>query len=292
MEINPIIGTITDQEESMKSIEEYQSTGKELYDLLRLSTYPVAVRYVKSLEDIPAGFIRPSFFKQKWSLCQAITYARRGAARIAMTADDNFCVPASYGQGWLPFLSYDDLIESQRLNKWRESLEAEKRVQAEFAAELVTHEGYRKVKGNIGFLLAPLTETPFVPDSILFYGTPGQLTHAIQALAYEGKHIIKSSFIGFAESCMKGALFPYVTGKPQYVSPGAGDQSFSGTGEHEVAIGIPGDLLFYIKEKLFRTGGPSNKGLPQRTLLAGQLSEKLLPGWTFLRKKIEEIKQK
>ncbi len=274
----------------MNSIDDYRAVGKELYDSLRLSTFPVGVTYIKSPADIPIGFMRPAQFKQKWSLCQAITYARRGGARIAMTADDNFCIPASYGQGWLPQLSYDDLIESQRLNKWRESLEAEKKVQAEFAAEIVTHEGYTKIKGNIGFLLFPLAETDHIPDSIIFYGSPGQMTHIIQALSYEGKHIVKSSFIGFAESCMKGALFPHVTGKPQYVSPGMGDQSLSGTNENEVAIGIPGELIFYIGEKLFKTGGPSNKGMPIRTLLAGQLNEKMLPGWAYLRKKIDETK--
>ena len=276
----------------MNSIEKYKTAGKEIYNLLRLNTYPVAVKYFKSMEDIPKGFARPTQFNQKWSLCQAITYARRGRARVAMTADDNFCVPASYGQGWLPNISYDDLIESQRLNKWRETMESEKKVQAEFAAEIMLHEGYKKVKGNIGFLLAPLTETAYVPDSILFYGSPGQVTHIIQALAYEGKHIVKSTFIGFGESCMKGAFFPYVTGNPQYVSPGAGDQSFSGTNEYEVAIGIPGELLFYIKDKLFKTGGPYNIGMPTRTILPGQLSEKLLPGWIFLREKIDELGEK
>jgi uncharacterized protein (DUF169 family) len=275
----------------MKSIEDYQSTGKELYDALRLNTFPVAVKYIKALADIPAGFIRPAQFKQKWSLCQAITYARRGGARIAMTADDNFCVPASYGQGWLPQLSYDDLIESQRLNKWRGSIEAEKKVQAAFAAEIVTSEGYKKIAGNIGFLLCPLADTPFVPDSILLYGSPGQMTHITQALSYEGKHIVKSTFIGFAESCMKGILFPHVTGKAQYVSPGMGDQTLSGTNENEVAIGIPGELLFYIKEQLFRTGGDTNKGMPMRALLAGQLSEKMTPGWVFLKKKLDDLKE-
>jgi len=275
----------------MKTVDDYRATGKELYDALRLNTFPVAVKYFRDTAEIPAGFIRPAQFRQKWSLCQAITYARRGGARVAMTADDNFCVPASYGQGWLPGISYDDLIESQRLNKWRGSLEAEKKVQATFAAEIVTSEGYKKIAGNIGFLLCPLAETPYVPDSILMYGSPGQMTHIIQALSYEGKHIVKSAFIGFAESCMKGILFPHVTGKPQYVSPGMGDQTLSGTNEHEVAIGLPGDLLFYVKEQLFKTGGEANRGMPIRTILAGQLNEKMTPGWVFLRKTIDEQKE-
>lgn len=274
----------------MKSIEDYQITGKELYDALRLNTFPVAIKFIQSLSDIPIGFLRPVQFKQKWSLCQAFTYVRRGGARVAMTAEDNFCIPASFGQGWLPQLTYDDLIESQRLNKWRDSLEAEKKVQAAFAAEIVTSEGYKKIEGNMGFLLSPLAETPYMPDSILLYGSPGQMTHIIQALSYEGRYMVKSTFIGFAESCMKGALFPHVTGKPQYVSPGMGDQTLSGTNENEVAIGIPGELLFYIKDKLFKTGGQSNKGMPIRTLLAGQLNEKITPGWSYLRKKIDELK--
>jgi uncharacterized protein (DUF169 family) len=274
----------------MKTVENYRITGKEVYDVLRLNTFPVAVKYIKALPDIPTGFIRPTQFRQKWSLCQGITYARRGGARIAMTAEDNFCIPASYGQGWLPGISFDDLIESQRLNKWRGSLEAEKKVQAAFAAEIVSDGGYNKIEGNIGFLLSPLAESPYIPDSILFYGSPGQMTHIIQALSYEGKYIVKSVFIGFAESCMKGILFPHVTGKPQYVSPGMGDQTLSGTSESEVAIGIPGDLLFYMKEHLFMTGGETNKGMPIRTLLAGQLSEKMTPGWAYLRKKIDELK--
>jgi hypothetical protein len=79
---------------------------------------------------------------QKWSLCQAITYARRGKAHVAMTAADNFCVPASsYRQRWLPFVSYNDMIESQRINKWRETMKSEKKVQAEFVAEIVLYTG-------------------------------------------------------------------------------------------------------------------------------------------------------
>ena len=31
----------------MKSIEDYQVTGKELYDALRLNTFPVAVKFIK-----------------------------------------------------------------------------------------------------------------------------------------------------------------------------------------------------------------------------------------------------
>ena len=34
----------------MKTVEEYHATGKELYDALRLNTFPVAVKYFKEVK--------------------------------------------------------------------------------------------------------------------------------------------------------------------------------------------------------------------------------------------------
>ena len=61
----------------MKQLEDYRSAGEELYQKLRINTFPVAVKYIKAITEIPEGFTRPSAFGQKWSLCQAFTYARR-----------------------------------------------------------------------------------------------------------------------------------------------------------------------------------------------------------------------
>jgi uncharacterized protein (DUF169 family) len=268
----------------MESIEKYQQTGKDIWNALRLPTHPVAIKYIKDETEIPENFIRPSKIGESWSLCQAITYARRNQEHSAMTKEDNFCIPSSFGQGWLK-VTFDEFIESQILNKWRKDYDSEIRCQMAFAADFASEENLKKSSEYIGFLVAPLTSTCFVPDSILIYSDPGQATHIIQALSYEGKHVITSIFNGFGESCMKGALKPFLTGKPQVIIPGAGDKAISGTADDEIAVAIPGHLLFYVKENLFKTAGEKNMGYPYEKV-RGQIDHTFLPGWEYLHKKV------
>jgi len=61
----------------MQTMEQYQQTGREIWNDLRLSTYPVAIKYIRDESEIPENFIQPSKIGESWALCQAITYARR-----------------------------------------------------------------------------------------------------------------------------------------------------------------------------------------------------------------------
>lgn len=268
----------------MKTAEDYQQTSKEIWNALRLSTIPVAVKFIKDESEIPEDFIRPTKVGETWSLCQAFTYARRNGESSAMTKEDNFCVPSSYGQGWLD-TTWEEFVESQRLNKWRKDYDSEIRCQMAAGADFATKENFAKMREHVGFLVAPLNSTSFVPDTILIYSDPGQATHLVQALSYEGKHVITSIFNGFGESCIKGALKPLLTGTPEVILPGAGDKGVSGTRDDEVAIAIPGALLFYIKEHLFKTGSEFNMGYPYKKNRK-QIDTTYLPGWEYLSKKL------
>jgi len=75
-------------------LESFHELGNDLYHRLHLPTYPVAIKFIKKEDEIPKEAIRPSAGGQKWSLCQAFTYARRMGLHSAMTDDDNFCVPS------------------------------------------------------------------------------------------------------------------------------------------------------------------------------------------------------
>jgi hypothetical protein len=89
-----------------------------------LPAYPVGITYIKKEDDIPEQATRPSSMGQKWSLCQAVTYARRHGWHVAMTANDNFCVPASAFHKWVD-VSDEDLIESQVQQGWHKDRNAE-----------------------------------------------------------------------------------------------------------------------------------------------------------------------
>ena len=114
-----------------------------------------------------------------------------------------------------------------------------------------------------------------------------QLTHIIHALSYENLYDPTSSFDGFSESCVKGGLIPFVTQRSQVVIPGAGDRTFAGISEHELGIGLPANLLFYVIDNLFKTGKRLNMGLPMRSVIPMDLNERLTPGFKYLRKKMD-----
>jgi len=266
----------------------YQKAGNELYHKLHLASYPVAIKYIKSKDEIPDNALQPSAFGRKMALCQAITQARRAGTTVAMTADDNFCTPATAGHQWVD-ISLEDLLESQVRQGWHKDLESEKR-RFEASAKLLATKDIGRMMGYIGFVCYPLHETYGTPDSVIVFGDGVQLTHIIQALSYEHLHTPSSTFEGFGETCMKGGLIPFVTEIPQVIIPGAGDRSFAGISEHEMAVGMPANLVFYTLENLFKTGGMMNIGYPATPLMPMDLDEDLTPGFKFLREKIDEKK--
>ncbi|MDY6830363.1 MAG: DUF169 domain-containing protein [Thermodesulfobacteriota bacterium] len=79
------------------NLTDFQQLGKELYEKLHLPTYPVAITYIKSEDEIPVKAMRPSAMGQKMCICQTFTYARSWGAHVAITAEENFCVPGSAG---------------------------------------------------------------------------------------------------------------------------------------------------------------------------------------------------
>jgi len=274
----------------MQTLEDYKKAGQELYHKLHLSSYPIAIKYIKDVSEIPEGIVRPSANGQKWSLCQAFTYARRWGWSVAMTSDDNFCTPSTATHRWED-ISDEDMIQSQMFQKWHKDLEAEKK-RLEHGLSIIGKENLGRLSEYKGSICSPLPETVIVPDSVLVYGTGENITHIIQALTYDGENFPASSFEGFGESCFKGGLVPFITQTPQIIIPGMGDRTFAGTFDSEIAIGLPAALLFIIVEHLFMTGGRLNMGQPIKTLLPMSITENVTPGFKFMREKIDASKKK
>jgi uncharacterized protein (DUF169 family) len=270
----------------MKLIEDFRKAGQELFDRLHLATYPVAIKYVEDESEFEPGMVRPSAMGQKWSLCQAITYARRWGTTACMAQEDNFCVPATVWHRWVD-IPWEEFVQSQIRQGWHSGEEAERK-RCAHDIQMMGEENLAKAAGYIGFISSPLPSTAVIPDTVLVYGNAENVTHIIHALTYGGEHFPTSTFEGFGESCMKGGLLPFITGIPQVVIPGMGDRSFSGTYDYEIAIGVPGVLLPTMMEDLFKTGGRLNMGLPVRTLLPTGITESLTPGFQYLRDRIDE----
>jgi uncharacterized protein (DUF169 family) len=271
-------------------LDHVRKLGEELYHTLHLPTWPVGITYLKKIEEIPADTLRPSAIEQKWSLCQAFTYARRHGWLIAMTAEDNFCVPSSAFHKWVD-VSDEDLVESQVIQGWHKSRAAEQN-RFNFSQNLfVGPDGAKtleKMKEYMGFLCFPLHKAPREPDTILVFGDGTHINHLIQSLCYDYTTPVMSAFEGFGESCFKGGMLPFLTGRPQIVLPGMGDRAFAGISPDELAIGLPGSLLDEVVENLFKSGGKLNIGLPVKALLPMGLDESITPGFGYLKSKVKK----
>lgn len=277
----------------MNSLEEFQKAGQEIYDKLHLSTYPIGIKYFKDVKEIPDNVTRPSALGKKMSLCQTFTMARRFGTSYAITAEDNFCTPSSVGHGWVP-ITMEEFVESQVRQGWHKDVEAEKR-----RAEKIYMKNYKNIieLGYRGLIVTPLNNPLIIPDTVLIYGNGTQITHVIHALCYEHKkeYSIQSSFEGFGESCGKGGFMPFITRKTQIVLPGAGDRAFAGIHDDEIGIGMTSSYIFYVLENIFKTGGKQGLGFPLKQMIPLGLTEKVTPGFQYMRevidKKLQELKK-
>lgn len=265
--------------------KEFQQAGNDLYHHLHLPTYPVAITYIQSDEDIPEEAIRPAALGQKWSLCQAHTYARRWGWHTAITIDDNFCVPGAAMHQWID-VSAEEFIESQVQQGWHKDANAEKN---RYAVAMRIFEGpdgetlLRKAKQYRGFISSPLNTTIVEPDTILVFGTGAHIMHIIHAICYDYTTPVMSPFEGFGETCVKGGMVPFITGQPQVVIPGMGDRAFAGISDTEIAIGFPALMVKQILQDLFKTGGDMNIGQPVKSFIASGITESITPGFQYLR---------
>ena len=127
LRIESKISRIIDQRRLlMKKLDEFRKAGEDIYGKLHMATYPVSITYIKEEGEIPKGTFRPSKGSKKLSLCQAITLSRKWDMHVAMTADDNFCTPATAFHGWAD-ISKEDVIESQVRQGWHKDRQAEER---------------------------------------------------------------------------------------------------------------------------------------------------------------------
>jgi uncharacterized protein (DUF169 family) len=274
------------------SLEDFQKAGQEFYDKLRFLTFPLAIKYIKKESEIPdeVGIIRPSKIKQKFSLCQAFTIARRWGRTVVMTFEDNHCITSSFVHGW-EYMPGKQILKSQIISKYHSGPSAEFSVQLLFGQYLIK-DSMEKVKGNIGFIVSPLNKTNIIPDVILCYGNPAQMTHIIHALEYEGRNLIKDQFfLGYGESCIKGVLIPYISNQVQIILPGTGDRTLSMTTEDEMAIGFPAKMLFYIMKNLFKSANKFNMGMPSKFMLIDLPDCMGPPAFRFLKRQHKRLKK-
>jgi uncharacterized protein (DUF169 family) len=202
--------------------------GKSLEGILRLQTYPLAVKLVKDESEFPERTRRP---EQKIAVCQALTISRRYGWTMGITEKDSGCPGVSLAYGWTK------LVDEEAMAQF--FLGAGYTTDKAGAKTIVENLDRLEPGKYGGVVVSPLTRTKIVPDVILVYGNPAQIMRLIQGAMYKEGKKMKSELAGMAASCTGGIARTFNTGEYQVVIPGNGDRIFAATYDNEMLFAIP-----------------------------------------------------
>ena len=134
-------------------------------------------------------------------------------------------------------------------------------------------------------ITAPLSETPFIPETVVIYATPKQMVFVENAFSYESKYVPVATHTGYGGSCFSAAYLPLGVKKPIAANLGLGDRAFSRVKDDEKVLGMLAHMIFDLDKYLFKPGEKDN-GLTARALLERShdvIDEDTLPGWRDIR---------
>lgn len=214
---------------------------------LRLKTFPVAVKFFKSKEDLPEKVRRPSaMLGKKITICQGVTMARNYGWMVGLTKEDVICVPAAivFGfsespdpQATLSKLFCDVTFSGTEGLAMRET------------SPMSRFEG-----GEIeAIALAPLERASFEPDTFLVYCNPAQVMRLAQAWSYiTGDRV--TGHCGGKVECDEYLIAPYKMQTARIVIPGNGERIFAGTQDDELTFAAPSKFLMDLVKGLREVG--------------------------------------
>ncbi|MFX1310263.1 MAG: DUF169 domain-containing protein [Promethearchaeota archaeon] len=229
-----------------ENLKIYQEYGKKFEELLRPSTFPIAIKLIKDESEIPPNHKRPkSDLKVQTFLCQTFKIVRNYGWTMAVTEEDCVCRLARGLYGWDPMTEEAINFANQfSIGLYSKDLET---------AEQFQEHLYILKENYIGLVISPLTRTKVEPDVVQIYCNPAQATRLIQAYLYINGGILNFTSAGRAGSCHEGMIKTIQTNEPQLVILGNGDRIWGGAEDSEVMFSIPRSKLESIIEGLEAT---------------------------------------
>lgn len=212
-------------------MSEYKQYGKELEEALRLSTAPLAVKFLRSEEEIPAGAVRPQKdLGVHYALCQAFALARRQRKSIAMFKEDHWC--------WAPLISFG-LVEFHKHHPSYEVVTRFIGIEDKKQAERFVAEFPRLSFGEYeGLVCAPLSNANFAPDLVLVYANSAQMRSLLLAVKFKTGRLVQSQFDAI-DSCVHSIVPVVLNGEYRLTLPDPGEHERALTGEDELIFTIP-----------------------------------------------------
>ncbi len=227
-------------------LDRYRNYGERIEALIRPSTFPLAIKLIRSETEIQPEYKRPSrdMGLQNF-VCQNFKIARSYGWTIAITEADINCKAARAIYGW-------DILSTEE-KKWAEAFTVGLYARDGVTASKFEQHLYSLDSEFVGLIISPLTRTKIIPDSILVYCLPAQAMRFIQGYLFMEGGVMEFSAAGRFGSCHEGVIKTIKTNKPQYVTLGNGDRVWGGAQDYEVMFSCPREKLDILMEGLEKT---------------------------------------
>lgn len=217
--------------------------NQALNTFIRPLTFPLAIKMLKSEDEIPERTKRPfENLGKKIAICQGIGMARKYGWTVAMGKEDMQC---SLGAAPFGFFKDIDFFNEGNLaaGMFTASVDAGKKQE-----DLVDRYDY----GTYSHILVDTVErASFEPDLIMIYGNPAQIMRLIQGALYKEGGAVHSSAMGRL-GCA-AIITAIKKDECRYLVPGNGDRIFGMTQDYEMAFLLPPSKVESLMEGLLMT---------------------------------------
>lgn len=216
---------------------------------LGLKSSPVALRFVHTEEDIPAGMER---LDRTIRHCMMVTLARNEGKVFYATDENHEC----YGGAWA--LGLRELSQSLKTGDFYFKLgKFESPPACKRTIDSVPH---LESRSTHAILYAPLEKAPFIPHIILIVASPRVMLKLAQATLYRLGGRITSEFSGIQSICADATAQTYLSGKANFSLGCDGSRKFSGIEDDEMVMGFPAEMLPELVEAVqIVTQAPGSK---------------------------------
>ncbi|AGK60317.1 Uncharacterized protein conserved in archaea [Archaeoglobus sulfaticallidus PM70-1] len=210
--------------------------GEVIERYLRVQTFPLGFRFVKSKEEVPEkARVIPDI-----AICQAYNLARKYGWTVYF--DINTTCPlgiVAYG-----FAEPDELYNSGKLA-----------YDAGYAETMDVAPAFEDAVPKLaerfeGCVVAPLNRCSEV-DFVVVYGNPAQILRLVHAVLHDKGGAFETKILGRG-ACAE-FLEAYIEKKPRLVIPCYGDRLFGLTQDDEIAFSFPYEMGQKIAENLEKT---------------------------------------
>lgn len=241
-------------------LAEMREAATGIESILRLQSYPIAVKMLRSEEEVPEGAQRPlRDLGHHLSTCQVFSLSRRQGMALAQLMEDMWCVEPVLGFGMAEPPEYF-LQGNNRYPGTARTLEAGK----------AWAQGFPRLRVGeyAGFVSAPARSANFMPDLVMIYCDPSQLTQILIARNWLDGVDPECKLSGHA-ACVYAVVPTVQTGQWQITSPCRGDRARAMARDDEMIASIPTADLPALLEGLLHVqkGG---HGLPLALSLSAE----------------------